>query len=285
METEKVCSACGAVNKETAVFCKDCGVSFRHPSIKRAQTPYAEESQAIDGVDVSYYYAYLGDKGVGYMEKWRKMRQQGRRFSFNGVAFFFTFIWMFGKRMRRQAMLYLGIALMVQCLASVGFTLYLLPAIREFAAVEKVTQDQVVDAAEEVYGAYPYYAHQGENTDPDAQARVQLLMEKYRAYQAAEDELNRQEAPMFFITLGLNLLLSLLIGCLANSMYLRHVQKQIAQVRMISISPEEQRERLILRGSSSSMGYVAGIGVKLVYNVLAARVSTLITAAVILLAA
>ena len=90
---------------------------------------------------------------------------------------------------------------------------------------------------------------------------------------------------MFFITLVLNLLLSLLIGCLANSMYLRHVQKQIAQVRMISISPEEQRERLILRGSSSSMGYVAGIGVKLVYNVLAARVSTLITAAVILLAA
>lgn len=284
METEKICSACGAVNKETAVLCKDCGVSFRHSSIKSAQMPFSAESQAIDGVDASYYYAYLGDKGVGYMEKWRKMRQQGRRFSFNGVAFFFTFIWMFGKRMRRQAMLFLGIMLMVQCLLSVGFALYLLPAIREFAAVEKVTQEQITDAMEEICGTYPNYTHQGENTDQDAQARIQLLMEKLRASQVAEDELNRKEAPLSFIALGLNLLFSLLIGCFANSMYLRHVQKQIAQVRMMPIPPEEQRERLIPRGSPSWLGYVAGIGVKLVYNILATLVSSLITAAVILLA-
>ncbi len=100
-ENGKVCPRCGSNNPSACVFCETCGSPLDSDSGAAAYTfPYEsiQGDEVFDGVPAKDIVEYVGDNSAYFLPRF-KMFSKGRGSDWNWSAFFFTYFYLFYRKM------------------------------------------------------------------------------------------------------------------------------------------------------------------------------------------
>jgi hypothetical protein len=146
----KICPKCGAENEPQFAFCKQCGAAFvsggqagfqqqayyNQPPVPQQSlygagagysgngpqyTPYRAAPSTIEDVPVGDVIEFVGPKADVFVPKFQRMAASGSKTGFNPIVFFLSLFvspivgtfWMFHRKMKKTAIIFLTIALIL----------------------------------------------------------------------------------------------------------------------------------------------------------------------------
>lgn len=224
-----ICQNCGTSNADKAMLCHDCGMSLRHPPSKPT---YQECYTDLEGIDTSYYQAFVGRHAERYIAIWKKQESRPVKIGFHPVALFFPTLWLAYRRMLK----YMIITLVFTMVATMLMLLLAAPDIRKASRmleqVEPITLTEVMgDTTGMTAEQIKEYAQ-----SPEIQERFAA----WKAYEAVREESNSLISRWIFRILALLLGIRLLITLFADHLYYRYARRRIQMV-LASEADEETR--------------------------------------------
>ncbi|MEF9984633.1 MAG: RING finger protein [Oscillospiraceae bacterium] len=152
----KTCPKCGAKNNISSVNCSACGTNF-NTSAKKAesdkQLSFEEgikdpdkfivygtmnENEELEGISAKEWVAFVGKTSYFYLTKF-KMMAEGGNFSWNGGAFFLSFLYFFYRKLYKQ-----GVALLLMFAITLIPSFVLMGHYAQFIPAESIMGEQIV---------------------------------------------------------------------------------------------------------------------------------------------
>lgn len=102
-ENEIRCPRCGEMNKESARFCKNCGMPFTQSGNMREfiftnDYRYDDSEEIEDGVTNGDVAKYLGQNAGYFITKYKAMKSRNKPISTNFSALFFNYMYLFYRK-------------------------------------------------------------------------------------------------------------------------------------------------------------------------------------------
>lgn len=201
---ENKCSNCGAVISVADTYCRTC-----YNAIERERTP---EEAKIEGIAVSEWHLFIDKNASRYVEIFSENKGKRIFFHMNWAAMFFSFYWLFYRKMYRYACLFLLVSTVLSiALAALG------------AAIIRPDMLKV----EQLMEPYMEYVENNDDLYNDVINGV-IDIDEVRAtikeYNAAKRSIMGRYV---FVVLVPAMLVRVLFGLLADCIYRRHILKTI----------------------------------------------------------
>lgn len=232
-EDARNCGNCGCANEPEAAVCRKCGKSLLTedepdnsfqgkdrllpPLTLPFSTPPPRKEPAFNGQPTEDITTFIGRRSDHYLSRFQMMRAQRGRISWNWAAFLFPVPWLAYRKMKRPFLVFFLLTLLF-C-APIGAVMLL--NYRELTANPEAMQAFLA------LGDLP-----------------ELVLPGWL------NVLYGFSVPLLF-------LLRMILGCIGNSLYQRHVLRQVSRIRGCHHEPLHCRYELSRRGGTSLLAVAA----------------------------
>lgn len=242
-QNTQICPVCGSENEPNSLSCTNCGAPLTaggaqpfNPFFKagEAGNPFLygvtlDPESEIDGAKVKDIACTVQSASARYIPKFKAMAEKKKKISFNWAAFFFSPYWLFYRKLWQAGLIFMGLMLAV----ALPFT-------------------SKVEAFTTAYQAY------SEAIYTSSQADVAAALEKVMSAMIPT-------LPM----LGIQIVLHIVAGFIANPLYKRSVTAKVQKLR--AAFPDDRAfEAATMRkgGTSILLAFASYIGYYIIYNLL-----------------
>ena len=242
-QNTQICPVCGSENEPNSLSCTNCGAPLTaggaqpfNPFFKagEAGNPFLygvtlDPESEIDGAKVKDIACTVQSASARYIPKFKAMAEKKKKISFNWAAFFFSPYWLFYRKLWQAGLIFMGLMLAV----ALPFT-------------------SKVEAFTTAYQAY------SEAIYTSSQADVAAALEKVMSAMIPI-------LPM----LGIQIVLHIVAGFIANPLYKRSVTAKVQKLR--AAFPDDRAfEAATMRkgGTSILLAFASYIGYYIIYNLL-----------------
>lgn len=243
-EAEKKCSFCGKTNSDDALHCNQCGAPL---GTNAASTAFFGGTPYIAGTNISADEK-IGENTAGdlaiytrasagrYIKKFKRFAN-GKKFSFNFAAFFFSPGWFFYRKLYKVGIFFLVAFVTASILTS-----------NQNAFIEKtlIKYSEPIEAAYSEY--YELYASEDvteeevlAKTDEVTALVMQYFRETYKSY---------------LIVYGSNLALCLICALIADRLYYKKAVDDLKTINESSADIPVKRIMVSQKGGLSALGFV-----------------------------
>lgn len=253
----KKCSYCGKVNSDDALHCNQCGVPLGTnaaataffggtPYIAGTNIPADEKIGENTAGDLAIYVRASAGR---YIKKFKKFAN-GKKFSFNFAAFFFSPGWFFYRKLYKAGIFFL-VAFVTTAILTSNQTEVINRSLNEYSSLAE-------KAYSEFYELY---------TKPDV--TEEELNEKTNAITNIFTEHLRETWKAYLAVYGTNIALCLLCALMADRLYYK---KAVEDLKIINESSHEipvKRMMISQKGGLSVLGFIAcSVGQGMLVNAL-----------------
>ena len=198
------CPSCCAPIKEGDTYCSTC-----YKPIDRDQTT---DGSQLEGIKKSDWHMFIDYNSSRYVDVFSKNEGKKVFFNMNWAAMFFNFYWLFFRKMYKYGLIFLAISSVLTIGLSALASVIIKPDVAEARNI-LVPYEQYYN---ETGNIYPEYMDGSANFTADLNARNEFDMKiKYISFK------------FMLIVLIPSLLLTVVLGLLADCIYRRYIIKNI----------------------------------------------------------